>query len=322
VFEDRAVKEGVIKQAEAALPADAVLATNTSAMPITGLAEFSQRPGQFIGMHFFSPVERMMLVEIIRGRQTSDATLAKTLDLAQAFGKTPIVVNDSPGFFTSRFIGSFIGAGMTMLNEGVNPNLVENGARLVGMPMGPMTISDSVGLDLGVHAARNSARDRGVPAPDTGISGRLVDQGRFGRKNGKGFYDYADDGGKSLWPGLKEALPTLAEQPTVEEVKTRILYAQLAEGARAFAEGVLPTVVDGDLGATLGVGFPAYLGGPFLAIDQIGLPAFVTECDRLAAAYGKQYAIPQLVRDMAVSGQTFHGRNAVGSPGVAGDVWS
>ena len=318
VFEDRAVKEAVIKQAEAALPADAVFATNTSAMPITGLASFSQRPDQFIGMHFFSPVERMMLVEIIRGEQTSDATLAKALDLAQALRKTPIVVNDGPGFFTSRFIGSFIGSSMAMINEGVNPNLVENGARMVGMPMGPMTISDSIGLDLGVHATRNAAKDRGQPEPDLGITGALVDQGRFGMKNGKGFYDYAADGAKSLWPGLADALPRLAEQPTVDEVKNRILYAQLAEGARAFAEGVLPTVVDGDVGATLGVGFPAYLGGPFCAIDEIGLPAFVAECDRLTAAHGKQYAVPQLLREMAERGETFHGRNAVVSPGAGG----
>ncbi|SHN75837.1 3-hydroxyacyl-CoA dehydrogenase NAD-binding domain-containing protein [Cryptosporangium aurantiacum] len=311
VFEDRAVKKDVIARADAVLPADAVFASNTSAIPITSLAAFSRRPELFIGAHFFSPVERMALVEIIRGEQTSDATLARTLDLAKALRKTPIVVNDSPGFFTSRFIGSFLTASLTMVNEGVNPNLVENGARMVGMPMGALTISDSVGLDLTVHASRSHGH-----GGDLGIVGTLVDAGRHGRKNGKGFYDYHDDGTKSLWPGLSDALPTRADQPSIDEVKARILYAQLAEGARAFAEGVLPDVIDGDLGATLGVGFPAHLGGPFVAIDTIGPARFVAECDRLAAAHGEQYALPPLVRDMAAAGQTFYGSNAVVSPGI------
>jgi 3-hydroxyacyl-CoA dehydrogenase/enoyl-CoA hydratase/3-hydroxybutyryl-CoA epimerase len=316
VFEDRDVKRDVIRRAEAALPSDAVFATNTSAMPITGLSEFSTRPGQFVGMHFFSPAERMPLVEIIRGDATSDVTLAKALDLAQALRKTPIVVNDSPGFFTSRFIGSFVGEGLRMIGEGVNPNLVENAARMAGMPMGPMTISDSIGLDLSVHAGRQAAKDRGDTEPDLGVVGILVEEhGRFGLKSGKGFYDYTAEGGKTLWPGLAGIVPSLAEQPSVAEVKARIIYAQLVEGTRCFAEGVLSSVIDGDLGATLGVGFPAFLGGPYVAIDAIGIADFVAEADRLAARYGAQFQVPALIRGMAANGQTFYGPAAAPSPG-------
>jgi 3-hydroxyacyl-CoA dehydrogenase / enoyl-CoA hydratase / 3-hydroxybutyryl-CoA epimerase len=310
VFEDRAVKQAVLGRARAALPADAVLASNTSAMPITGLAEYTSDPGRFVGMHFFSPAERMPLVEIIRGKQTTDETLAVALDLAKVMRKTPIVVNDAPGFFTSRFIGSFITESMRMVAAGVNPHLVENGARMAGMPMGALTVSDSIGLDLSVHAARQRALDAGNPDPDLGVVGLLVERGRHGRKNGAGFYDYAANGDAVLWPGLRDLIPPADEQPSIEEVKTRILYAQLVEGTRAFAEGVLPTVRDGDLGACLGVGFPAYLGGPFVAIDAIGLPTFVATADRLADLHGPQFAVPALIREMAADGRTFYGEGA------------
>jgi 3-hydroxyacyl-CoA dehydrogenase/enoyl-CoA hydratase/3-hydroxybutyryl-CoA epimerase len=315
VFEDRQVKAEVFRKLEAVLPADAVLASNTSAMPITGLAELTERPERFIGLHFFSPVERMPLVEIIRGPATTDETLAKALDFVQALKKTPIVVNDSPGFFTSRFIGSFIGESLRMVNEGIKPALVENGARAVGMPMGALTISDEMGLDLAYHAGLQAAKDRGEANPDLGITGKMVDgHGRHGRKNGKGYYDYLENGEKRLWPGLAHLVPTLAKQPHIEEVKKRILYAQLVEGARCFAEGVLTGVIDGDLGATLGVGFPAYLGGPFSAMDTLGIATVVATCDELAARYSEQFRVPQLLRDMAERGQTFSGVNAVPIP--------
>jgi 3-hydroxyacyl-CoA dehydrogenase/enoyl-CoA hydratase/3-hydroxybutyryl-CoA epimerase len=315
VFEDRQVKADVFRRLDAVLPADAVLASNTSAMPITGLAEFTVRPERFIGLHFFSPVERMPLVEIIRGRATTDETLAKSLDFVQALRKTPIVVNDSPGFFTSRFIGAFVGESLRMVSEGVKPALVENGARAVGMPMGALTISDELGLDLAYHAGLQHAKDRGEADPDMGITSRLVvEHGRHGRKNGKGFYDYLENGEKRLWPGLAELAPPIAEQPGIDEVKRRILFAQLAEGARCFAEDVLTGVIDGDLGATLGVGFPAYLGGPFAAIDTMGVGVMVETCDELAARYGDPFRVPQLLRDMADRGQTFYGRTAVTPP--------
>lgn len=317
VFEDRQAKREVIAKIAAAIPADAFIASNTSALPITELSEYSARPERFIGMHFFSPVERMPLIEIIRGRKSDDRTWAGALDFAVTIRKTPITVNDGPGFFTTRFIGSFVTSSFEMLESGVKPALIENGARMVGMPMGALAISDSIGLDIAYKAALSQAKDAGVE-PTLGITAKLVaEHGRHGFKNGKGFFDYGEGGEKRLWPGLADLLPVLEEQPGIEEVKKRILYAQLAEGARCFAEGVLIDVIDGDLGATFGVGFPAYLGGPFAAMDTIGLTSVVSECDRLASLYGKRFELPPLVREMARNGQTFYGQSAVKSPGLA-----
>lgn len=314
VFEDREVKREVIGRISATLPADVLLASNTSGLPITSLAAYSDRPARFIGLHFFSPAERMPLVEIIRGVETDDTAWAQALDFVGALRKTPITVNDGPGFFTSRFIGSFVTASLAMLHEGVKPALIENGARMLGMPMGALTISDSIGLDVSYHAGMTQAKERGVE-PTLGVIGQLYEAGRHGMKNGKGFFDWGKGGDKRIWPGLSALLPTLAVQPSIDGVKARILYAQLAEGARCFAEGVLVSVVDGDLGATLGVGFPAYLGGPFAAMDTIGLTAVIAECDRLHAVHGELYAIPELLRSMAEKGQTFHGERAAPSPG-------
>ena len=317
VFEDREVKRDVIGKLCNALPDNVLIASNTSGLPITSLAEYSDRPQRFIGMHFFSPVDRMPLVELIRGEQTDDASWAHALDFVAAIRKTPISVNDGPGFFTSRFIGSFVTASLDMLAEGVNPALIDNAARMVGMPMGALTISDSIGIDVSYHGGVAQAKERGEE-PDLGVIGKLYEGGRLGMKNGKGFYDWLEGGEKRLWPGLADLLPRLAEQPDVEEVKSRILHAQLAEGARCFAEGVLVDAIDGDLGAVLGVGFPSYLGGPYAAMDTAGLETVIAECDRLQAAYGDLYAMPDLVRDMAAKGQTFHGDNALASPGRNG----
>lgn len=305
VFEDRAVKCEVLGRIAAAIPQGVLIASNTSGLPITELAEMVANPGRFIGMHFFSPVERMPLIEIIRGARTEAAAWAHALDFAAILRKTPITVNDGPGFFTSRFIGSFISASLDMLNEGINPALVENGARMVGMPMGALTISDSIGLDVGHKSAVAKARDDGrefVPS----LMSKLVLAGRNGIKNGKGFFDYQADGTKRLWPGLRDLVPTLSEQPDVHEVKQRVLYAQLCEGARCFDQGILMDPIDGDIGACLGVGFPAYLGGPFAAMDTLGIANVVAEADRLTARYGAPYAVPQLLRDMAAEGRCFH----------------
>ena len=321
VFEDRALKAEITRKLDAVLAPNAVIASNTSALPISELAEAGAHPENFIGMHFFSPVERMPLVEIVRGRKTSPAALARALDLAQAMKKTPIVVNDGPGFFTSRFIGAYINESLAMVTEGINPALIENAAKMAGIPIGPLTVSDEIGLDTAYHASQQRKKDEGAafkPTPTFLLVEKLAGElGRHGRKNGKGFFDYAADGSKTLWPGLAELFPPLPEQPTVDEVKTRMLYAQLVDAAKAMAEGVLIDPADGDVGSILGVGFPAYLGGPFSMMDTIGLGAVVDECERLAACYGEHYAAPQLLRDMAAKGQTFYGANRVTPPAAA-----
>lgn len=321
VFEDRTLKAEITRKLDAVLAPHAVIASNTSALPISELAEAGAHPENFIGMHFFSPVERMPLVEIVRGRKTSPATLARALDLAQAMKKTPIVVNDGPGFFTSRFIGAYINESLAMVTEGINPALIENAAKMAGMPVGPLTVSDEIGLDTAYHASQQRKKDEGAaftPSPTFLLVEKLAGElGRHGRKNGKGFFDYATDGSKKLWPGLAELFPPLDPQPTVDEIKARMLYAQLVDAAKAMAEGVLIDPADGDVGAILGVGFPAYLGGPFSMMDTVGIAGVVTECERLTARYGEHYVAPQLLRDMAAKGQTFYGAHRVTPPAAA-----
>lgn len=322
VFEDRAVKAEVFARAEAILGEQVVLGSNTSALPITGLAEGTWRPANIIGLHFFSPVERMPLVEVIRGKATSDSALAHALDFVAQLKKTPILVNDSRGFFTSRFIGAYINEGLTMVKEGINPALIEQAARMTGYPVGPLTVSDEIGLDLAHKGAQQQAQDLGAankPGSSVAVITELVAKhGRHGRKNGKGFFDYAADGSKRLWPGLADIWPRKpeAEQPSAQEVRQRLLFAQYVDAARCLADGVLTDPADGDVGGVLGVGFPAYLGGPFAAIDTLGVSAVVAECDRLAATYDRErFAVPQMLRAMAAAGQSYYGANRVVLPG-------
>ena len=312
VFEDRAIKAEVTRRLDAVLPAHCVLATNTSALPITLLAQATSRPERFIGLHFFSPADRMPLVEVIRGQNTSDATLAQALDFIAQLKKTPIVVNDHRGFFTSRFIGAFVDDSIAMVAEGIAPALIESCARHAGMPVGPLAITDELSIELSVHAGEAQARefpDSYQPGRSVPVLKRLYDQGRLGKKVGQGFYDY-DATGKRLWKGLAALYPLRAQQPDPQDLKQRILYVQAVEAARAMEEGVLLAPADGDVGAVLGVGFPAYTGGPFCFIDGIGLPVFVAEADRLADLFGAQLRPPQLLRDMAAKGQTFYGLTA------------
>jgi len=312
VFEDRAIKAEVTRKLDAVLSDSCVLASNTSGLPITLLAQASMRPERFIGLHFFSPADKMPLVEVIRGQKTSDATLAQSLDFIAQLKKTPIVVNDRRGFFTSRFIGAFVDDAIGMVAEGIAPALIDNCARHAGMPVGPLAITDELSIELSVHAGQAQAKEfpqEYTPGRSVPVLKKLYDLGRMGKKIGKGFYDY-DEGGKHLWPGLAEIYPLRAKQPDPRDLRQRILYVQAVEAARAMQEGVLLNPADGDIGAILGVGYPAYTGGPFCFIDSVGLPQFVAESDRLAELFGEHLRAPQLLRDMASQGQTFYGKTA------------
>ncbi len=312
VFEDRVIKADVTKRAEAVIRPGVVFGSNTSTLPITGLAEASSRPDKFIGIHFFSPVEKMPLVEVIRGRRTSDEALAVTLDFVQAIKKTPIVVNDGRGFFTSRFCGCYIMEGEIMLTEGVPPALIENAGKLAGMPVGPLALADETAIDLGwkIHkAAEADLGDAYKPSPAVGVMETMyVKNGRAGRKNGKGFYDYPEKGQKSLWRGLAGLYPPKPELdwPSLEELKKRLLYAQALDAVRCMEEGVLTAAEDGDVGGVFGLGFAPYTGGPLSLIDTAGVAKFVQECDVLAQKYGERFTPPKLLRDMAAKGETFY----------------
>ena len=316
VFENREIKADVTKRAEAQLAGDAVFGSNTSTLPITGLAEASVRPENFIGIHFFSPVDKMMLVEIIMGEKTGQEALAKALDYVMKIRKTPIVVNDSRGFYTSRCFGTYVAEGMAMLEEGYAPALIDNIGRMTGMPRGPLEMHDDVALDLSVKIARQTAEDLGdkyQPLPGSEIVRKMVEElGRYGRKNGKGFYDY-DSKPKKLWSGLSELAPVKIAESTpelVEDQKRRLLYRQAIEVARCWEEGVIDDPREADVGAILAWGFAPWTGGPITMIDQIGLKAFVEQADAYAAKYGDRFSPPQLLRDMAAKGETFYGRFA------------
>jgi 3-hydroxyacyl-CoA dehydrogenase/enoyl-CoA hydratase/3-hydroxybutyryl-CoA epimerase len=312
VFENREIKADVTRKAEAVLADNAIFASNTSTLPITGLAEASVRPENFIGLHFFSPVDRMPLVEIIRGRKTSDQCLARAMDYVKRIGKTPITVNDSRGFYTSRVFGTYVSEGLTLLAEGVNPALIDNAGRMAGMPVGPLALADEVSIDL-MHKVRKQTRldlgkdYKGNPKSEAVIELMVEKLGRIGKKAGKGFYDYPGDGGrKRLWPGLAEHFRPAAEQPDVAEVKKRLLYVQSVETARCLEEKVVLDPRDADVGSILGWGFPPFLGGTVSQIHSIGIERFVAECDRLAQKHGERFAPPKLLRDMAARAEAFY----------------
>ena len=316
VFENREIKADVTKRAEAQLAPGAVFGSNTSTLPITGLAEASVRPEDFIGIHFFSPVDKMMLVEVILGEKTGEAAIAKSLDYIMKIKKTPIVVNDGRGFYTSRCFGTYVAEGMAMLEEGYAPALIDNIGRMTGMPRGPLEMHDDVALDLSVKIAKQTALDLGdkyQPLPGSQIVQKMVEElGRYGRKNGMGFYDY-DQKPKKIWAGLAELAPVKINDSTpelVEDQKQRLLYRQAVEVARCWEEGVIDDPREADVGAILAWGFAPWTGGPITMIDQTGLKAFVAQADDYAARYGDRFKVPQLLRDMAAKGETFYGNFA------------
>ena len=314
VFEDRAVKAEATKRAQEVVGGDAIFASNTSTLPITSLAETAQKPENFIGIHFFSPVEKMLLVEVILGKKTCDRALATALDFIRVIKKTPIVVNDSRGFFANRCVLNFVREGQIMLVDGVPPAMIENVARMAGMPVGPLSLNDEVALDLGWKILQATKKDLGEgsvdPAQERVLRFMVEDNGRFGRKNGKGFYDYHADRTKSLWPGLSTLAQTELDPDTLDvaQMKLRFLVTQAVEAARAMAEGVVTDPREADVGSILGFGFAPFTGGVISYIDGMGAKNFVALCDRLATKYGPRFEPPQLLRDMAAKGETFYGR--------------
>ncbi|KMW45605.1 3-hydroxyacyl-CoA dehydrogenase NAD-binding domain-containing protein [Ralstonia insidiosa] len=311
VFEQRDIKADVTRQAEAVLSPDAIFASNTSTLPITGLAEASSRPGNFIGLHFFSPVDKMPLVEVIVARQTTQATLAQALDYVKAIGMTPIVVNDSRGFYTSRVFSTYVLEGLAMLAEGVAPALIENAGVQAGMPVGPLALIDEVSSEL-IHKVNQQTRaDLGVAyieRPGEAVAERMVALGRIGRKAGQGFYDYPEGGKKALWPGLATEYPKAATQPNVQTLVDRLVTVQAVETARCLDERVVTDPRDADVGALLGWGFPAFRGGPVSHIHRVGVGAFVALCDQLADEHGRRFTPPALLRDMAARQAVFYER--------------
>ena len=314
VFEDRDVKAEVTRRALAVLPKNAVFASNTSTLPIGSLAAATSKPGQFIGLHFFSPVEKMPLVEVIVAKKTTEATLARALDFVGLLRKTPIVVNDSRGFYTTRVFGAYCQEGHAMLAEGVDPALIENAGRLAGMPVGPLSVTDEVSLDLQYRASRQAEADLGaryVPPVSMPVLTHFVeDLKRLGRKSGAGFYDYPAEGPKRLWPGLAAEYPRAAVQPSLDSVKQRLLHIQALEAARCFEEGVVTTAAEADVGSILGIGFPAWTGGALSYIDTLGVAAFVADCERLARQCGKRFRVPRGLKTRAAAGNSFHASTA------------
>ena len=310
VFEDRKIKADVTQKTEAVIASSAVFASNTSTLPITGLAESSVRPANFIGIHFFSPVEKMPLVEIIIGKQSSPETLARALDYVIQLRKTPIVVNDGRGFYTSRVFSTFTNEGMTLLGEGVSPALIENVAKQAGMPVGPLAVLDEVTLELAYHVAQQTRKDLGAAYHESSgwpVLRKMVEElNRQGKRHGQGFYEYPAAARKRLWSGLGQHFPLAKTQPDAEEVRKRLLYIQALETTRCMEEGVLSDAADGDLGSIFGWGFPPWTGGTLSFIDAVGLKTFVAECQRLAKVHGPRFAPSAWLEKRAEVGQSFY----------------
>lgn len=314
VFEDASIKADVTEKVEAVVGKDVIFASNTSTIPISNLAKASKRAKNFIGIHFFSPVDRMLLVEIIMGKKTGDAALAMAVDYVLAIRKTPIVVNDTRGFYANRCVFRYMNEAYNMLIEGVPPAMIENAARMAGMPVGPLSLNDEVAIDLTQKVLRQTVKDLGEKAVDPRYL-ELVDtmiekNGRLGRKNGKGFYDYPDKPAKKhLWPELKTLYPQQnADDVSIQDLKDRFLFTMAMEAARTIQEGVVTDIREADVGAIIGFGFAPYTGGPLSYIDGMGADVFVTRARQLARKYGAHFKPIKLVVEMAKNGETFYGR--------------
>ncbi len=313
VFEDRAVKAEATGKAQAVLGPDIVFASSTSTLPITSLAETSVKPEHFIGVHFFSPVEKMMLVEIIMGEKTDSKALATAMDFVRAIRKTPIVVNDCRGFYVNRCVANYMVEAHSMVMEGVPPAMVENAAKMAGMPVGPLALNDEVGVDLSWKIRQAAKKDLGPgavdPAQEKLIEAMVVKDGRYGRKNGKGFYDYPANGPKSLWPGLAAIVGKRLDPDriSVKDLKDRFLFTAALEAARCLFEGVVTDPREADVGSILGFGYAPYSGGTLSFIDGMGPKAFVLRAKELAAKYGSRFEPGVKLVQMAERGETFYG---------------
>jgi 3-hydroxyacyl-CoA dehydrogenase / enoyl-CoA hydratase / 3-hydroxybutyryl-CoA epimerase len=297
----------VTREAEPMLAPDGVFASNTSTLPITGLASASAHAERFVGLHFFSPVARMKLVEIIRGRATSEETIARAYDYVVALGKTPIVVNDSRGFFTSRVFGTYVMEGAAMLAEGIAAPLIEHAALAAGMPVGPLAVLDETSLALSLHVleqtradAEAEGRSQATSAGEALIEQMVKSFGRAGRGAGGGFYDYPPGGPKRLWPGLAQNFARSDVHASVDELKQRLLYRQSIETARCLAEGVLTSTAEANIGSIFGIGFPAWTGGAIQFVVSEGRDAFLANAAALAARHGDRFALTADTLDAAL----------------------
>ncbi|HRW30292.1 MAG: enoyl-CoA hydratase/isomerase family protein [Alphaproteobacteria bacterium] len=309
VLEDPKVKADVTKKAEEVIPESCIYGSNTSTLPISILAKSSRNEDKFIGIHFFSPVDKMPLVEIILGKKTSELALAKALDYARQIRKTPIVVNDSRGFYTSRCFMTYPLEASNMLSEGISPVLIENSGVYAGMAVGPFAVNDEVGIDLSHHiseATKAALGDKYHAEASHEVIAKLYDLGRYGKKNSKGFYEYPENDKKHIWKGLADYYPLADEQPSQEDVTRRLIYRQALEVVRCLEENVVTEPEDADIGAIFGWGFAPWTGGPISMIDTIGIDKFISECDELSKKHGDVFKVPEMLRKMQKDGQRFY----------------
>ena len=312
VFEDRDLKGKVTIEAEKIMDSNGVFASNTSTLPITGLAEKSIRPEKFIGIHFFSPVHKMKLVEIIKGDKTNDETIAKAFDYVLKIKKIPIVVNDSRGFYTSRVFSTYPNEGLALLAEGNSPQEIESAGKKAGMPVGPLAVIDEVNIGL-VAGIRNQTRKdlaaegkKLPPGPADPVIDLMTEKlNRLGRANGRGFYEYPDNGKKYLWPELKKHFPPTKNPLSQNKMMERMLFVQVIETIRCYEENVVTSVEDANIGSIFGWGFAPLKGGTLQFVNDYGIQEFEKQAQKLAKKYGERFAPPELLIEMAANNQTF-----------------
>jgi 3-hydroxyacyl-CoA dehydrogenase/enoyl-CoA hydratase/3-hydroxybutyryl-CoA epimerase len=307
VPEDRSIKNDVLRFIEATVRPGAIIGTNTSGLAISGLARELRNPSRFLGLHFFSPAERMPLVETVRGVETSDATVRAALAFVKAVGKVPVLVRDGPGFFTTRVFTAYLDEAVAMVGEGVRTECIEAAAIATGRAIGPLAVLDETGVELNLQQARQARADglqqrfcRPLAEP---VFVRLVQAGRGGRRRGGGFYDWPDKGPRALWQGLVDLYPSVAKQPAEETVRLRLLAAEAREVLRCFEEGVIESADDADAASVLGLGFPKPLGGVANWVEEFGVSEFIALCRDLTKLHGERFAPTPWLDGLAVSGK-------------------